>query len=250
MTGFSDITNAIANLLSSATPSGSLDNTITNTLNELNEKSTAIEDENNKTLSNQESVKKILDAENERIQTNIQTIDDSLTTQRRMVEFNDNMRLRTEQYNQILIIFVAAVCLILAIVIGFSRLPFLPDFISQGLIVIIGSITFIKIFKLYVSIQDRSIVNYNELDLDKPARDSPATIAAKRSLASKTGDLLGTIDLEGCRGPACCDTTNGVKWDDVSRKCIKESFTVERLKYNQSSVLPNSASEVNLYSKL
>lgn len=250
MTGFSDITTSIATLLSSATPSGSLDNNIANTLNVLNEKSNAIEDENNKTLSNQESVIKILDAENARIQTNIQTIDDNLTTQKRVVEFNENQRLRTEQYNQMLIIFVAAFCLIIAIVIGFRRLPFLPDFISQGLVVIIGAVTFIKIFNLYINLQDRSILNYNELDLDKPAKDSPATIASKRALASAAGDLLGTIDLTSCKGPACCDTTNGVKWDDVSQKCIKESFTVERLKYNQSNVLPNSASEVNLYSKL
>ena len=199
-----------------------------------------------------------LEKDNTRIESNIKTINDNILTKQRALSFNENKRLRTEHYNEILYVFVFASLIILTIIIGFRQLSFIPDSISQLLIVIIGSAGFIRIFLLYKGLQERSHLNYNELNLAKPAISSPEEVERKQALAKESGDLLGSTDIGGCRGAACCKS-NGVKWDITSGKCITgtddeddedDAFTVERLKYNKSIVSPNSASEVNIYSKV
>jgi hypothetical protein len=198
--------------------------------------------------------------DNTRIESNIKTVNDNILTKQRDLKFNENKRLRTEHYNEILYVFIFASFVIIAIVIGFRKLPFLPDSIAQILIIIIGSIAFIRIFILYKALQNRSHLNYNELNLAKPAISSPEEIKRKQALAKESGDLLGSTDIGGCKGAACCESA-GVKWDITSGKCITgtadvddtddaDAFTVERLKYNKSIAPPNYASEVNTYSKV
>jgi hypothetical protein len=127
------------------------------------------------------------------------------------------------------------------------------------LILIVGSVGIIRIFNLYVNLQSRSHLNYNELKLAGPNVSSPEEAEQKKKAAAKSGDLLGSIDIGGCRAAACCDTTGGVIWDEPSRKCIKkeedadetaEEFTVERMKYNKGIASPNSPSELSRYSKV
>lgn len=246
MSGFTDIIKSFNDLFNVV---GTTNSNVNTAIGDIESTVSTASADADLMISQQKDVKRILDAENARIQANIQTIDESLFTQKRIVEFNENQRLRTQHYNEILSTFILAACFILVILVAFRQIPFLPDYISTVIIIIIGSAAFIRIFNLYNSLQRRSIIDYNKLDLGKRAEDSPAQIAAKRALAAKSGDLLGSVDIDGCGGPACCDTSNGVKWDDTSKKCVKEAFSVERLKYNQSTVLPNSASEINLYTK-
>jgi len=62
-------------------------------------------------------------------------------------------------------------------------------------------------------------MNYNELDLAGPAvPTSSADIAANQVEAGKAGNLLGTINLLGCVGSACCSA--GTKWDNEKSKCV------------------------------
>jgi hypothetical protein len=217
------------------------------------------DDEAAKLLLKQDKMKGIVDAENKRIQRNIQTTETNLLTKKRTMNFTENKQLRTEQYNEMLYVFVLSLALIIIAVIAFRYFPFLPDFILQALILIVGSVGIIRIFNLYVNLQSRSHLNYNELKLDRPNVSSPEEVEQKQKAAAKSGDLLGSIDIGGCRAAACCDTTenSGVEWNESSRKCIKkedvvtaEEFTVERMKYNKGIASPNSPSESNRYSKV
>ena len=86
---------------------------------------------------------------------------------------------------------------------------------------------------------------------------SPEEVAKKQQAAVKSGDLLGSIDIGGCRGAECCDTERDVVWSESSRKCIPkpttaetEEFTVERMKYNRGIAQPNSPRETLLDSKV
>ena len=86
---------------------------------------------------------------------------------------------------------------------------------------------------------------------------SPEEVAKKQQAAAKSGDLLGSIDIGGCRAAECCDTEKDVIWSESSRKCIPkpttaeaEGFTVERMKYNRGIAQPNSPSETLVYSKV
>ena len=71
---------------------------------------------------------------------------------------------------------------------------------------------------IYSSISSRSLMNYNELDLAGPAAPTVSDVAASQVAASKAGDLLGTINLLGCVGSACC--SEGTKWDNEKSKCV------------------------------
>jgi len=209
----------------------------------------AADEKNKRLLLNQKEMKDLVVNENERIQTNIQRVEDNLTTKKRMVNFNENIRLRTEQYNQIMYTFVFTVVLLIAINYLNSKLPFLPLFITQGLLAIVGAAG--------VIMQARSRMNYNELDLDKPTVETPEQIAQKIAAAKRSGSLLDSIDIGGCMGAACCDSSNNIVWNTKTRKCTYQApfdnmnmFEIERLKYNKNVVSPNAASEINTYSKV
>ena len=214
-------------------------------------------DETEKILLRQNEMKGIVDAENERIQKNIKTTETNLLTKNRKMSFVENKRQRSEQYNYILYVFIICLSLIIIAVIGFQYFPFLPDFILQIVVVIVGSFGLIKIFNIYRNLQGRSHLDYNELKLDAPNKISPEEVEKKQKAAAKSGDLLGSIDIGGCSGAECCDTDNDVVWSESSRKCIPkpttnetEEFTVERMKYNRGIAQPNSPSETLLYSKV
>jgi len=230
---------------------------VTNGLNSIQTIAENADEKNKQLLLKQNEMKALVDDENARIQTNIQRVEDNLITKKRIVEFNENIRLRTEQYNQILLTFVLTMFLIIAIVIGLRMLPFLPEFISQGLVIIVGSAGLIKIFTIYSNMHERSHLNYNELDLDKPQIDTPEEVQQKQEAAAKSGDLLGSIDIGGCIGAACCDSSNNIVWNKTSRKCTYQApfgnmngFVIERLKYNKNIVSPNAPSEITTYSKV
>ena len=262
------IINTLQQILKSLTPDqqSALEtdaNDIERGINALAVVTDEADDEAAKVLLKQDKMKGIVDAENKRIQRNIQTTETNLLTKKRTMNFTENQRLRTEQYNQILYVFVLSLALISIAVVSFQYFPFLPDFILQIFIVLVGVIGLIRILNLYTTLQGRSHLNYNELKLAGPNVSSPEEAEQKKKAAAKSGDLLGSIDIGGCRAAACCDTTenSGVIWDEPSRKCIKkvddadadadqEDFTVERMKYNKGIASPNSPSEINRYSKV
>ena len=258
-TSIQSILTTIQSILSSlGTNTSNIDTTsVTNGLNTIQTISANADEKNKQLLLKQKEVKALVDDENARIQTNIQRVEDNLITKKRMVEFNENQRLRTEHYNEILSIFVLAMFVIIAIVIGFRLLPFLPGFISYTLILIVSGAAAIKIFMLYSNLQARSHLNYNELHLDKPIVDTPEQVKEKQEAAAKSGDLLGSIDIGGCMGAACCDSSNNIVWNATSRKCTYQApfgnmngFVIERLKYNKNIVSPNTPSEISRYSKV
>lgn len=212
------------------------------------------DDANNELLLKQQEVKEIIDDEKTRIQSNIDSTENNLTTKKRLIEFNESNRLRTHQYNNILYVFVISVFIIVMIVIGGRQIDFLPDIIPQILVIIIGSISGIKIFQMYYNMNKRSHLDYNKLSLDKPVIDSPEQIIRSKEKAAKSGDLLGSISTAGCVGAECCDV--GTNWNESSRKCTtidnttNEGFLIERFKYNHNIASANSPNEFNEYSKV
>jgi len=261
-----NIINTIQQILKSLTPQqqSALEtdaNEINSGINALDAVAASADNNAAKILLKQDEMKGIVDAENKRIQRNIQTTETNLLTKKRTMNFTENQQLRTEQYNEMLYVFVLTLALISIAVIAFQYLIFLPDFILQIFIVLVGVIGLIRIFNLYTTLQGRSRLNYNELKLARPNVITAEEAEQKMKAAAKSGDLLGSIDIGGCRAAACCDTTenSGVIWDEPSRKCIKkeddadadqEDFTVERMKYNKGIASPNSPSELSRYSKV
>ena len=257
-----NILTTIQQFLSSLTPDQQANlnqgqDVINQGINDIKAAVATADDEAEQILLRQNEMKGIVDAENERIQKNIKTTETNLLTKNRKMKFIDNKRQRAEQYNEILYVFIITLSLIIIAIIGCQYLPFLPDIIVQLFVIIVGSFGLVKIFNIYRNLQSRSHLDYNKLKLDGPKLMSPEEVAKKQQAAAKSGDLLGSIDIGGCRGAECCDTERDVVWSESSRKCIPkpttaetEEFTVERMKYNRGIAQPNSPRETLLYSKV
>ena len=199
-------------------------------------------EDNKKVLLKQAEVKEIINAENDRIQTNINTIADNLVTKDRMIRMNENLRMRTEQYNQMLYVFSIGLLAIIGVIILFRRLPYIPYTIAYSLFVIIGSVTLVQIGILYKTLQSRSPIDYNKIDFD----NSPPTSLGVNVDLNLRGVDASMPDIVGQ-----CIGTN-VVWSDGICKPVTppddtDGFTTERITYNQNMVKPNCPSEINVY---
>lgn len=166
------------------------------------------------TLTQQSAVTTLLNTEKDRIENNIQSVKDGLYTKKRMVELNESNRLRTEQYNKILFVVVITILIIFGIIVGSNYVPGLPDIIPQILVAMVGSFAMIDIFLKYMEINKRSKLDYTKLKLDPPAERSTDSTRAK---AQEAGDLIGSLGIDGCSGPECCDA--GTVWNTDLMKC-------------------------------
>tara|TARA_B110000879_G_C11183589_1_gene519916 strand:+ start:4131 stop:5063 length:933 start_codon:yes stop_codon:yes gene_type:complete len=166
------------------------------------------------TLTQQSAVTTLLNTEKDRIENNIQSVKDGLYTKKRMVELNESNRLRTEQYNKILFVVVITILIIFGIIAGSNYVPGLPDIIPQILVAMVGSFAMIDIFLKYMEINKRSKLDYTKLKLDPPAERSTDSTRAK---AQEAGDLIGSLGIDGCSGPECCDA--GTVWNTDLMKC-------------------------------
>ena len=214
---------------------------ISGDLIELSNDIAAQSEDNKQVLLKQAEVKSILDAENDRIQTNIDTIADNLVTKDRMIRMNENIRLRTEQYNRMLYAFSIGLLAIIGVVILFRRLPYIPYTIAYILFVIIGSVTLIQIGILYKTLQSRSPIDYNKIDFDNSTpRVGLDVDLSLRGVDATMPDIVGL-----CTGP-------NVVWADGVCKAVTEiaGFTTDRITYNQTMVKPNCPSEINMYTKV
>ena len=166
------------------------------------------------TLTQQSVVTDLLNDEKDRINNNIQSVKDGLYTKKRMVELNESNRLRTEEYNKILFVIIISILVIIAIIFGSSYIPGLPDIIPQLLVAMVGSFAIIDIFLMYMEINKRSKLDYTKLKLDPPAQKSTDATKVK---AKEEGDLIGSMGIDGCSGPECCDV--GTVWNTDLMKC-------------------------------
>jgi hypothetical protein len=62
---------------------------------------------------------------------------------------------------------------------------------------------------------------FDQIDLDGPSILSPDQISKQKAAAGKSGNLLGSINLNGCIGNDCCSI--GTVWDASGGVCVVES---------------------------
>jgi len=197
------------------------DATYNTTITNLETVAEAAEENTNALLTQQTNIERIVDDEKDRIDNNIQTVETSMFSKKRMVELNESARLKTEQYNKILYVFVISAAIIMIIVIGTTYLPMIPEIIPQILIGMVGSFALIDIFLLYAEMNNRSTLDYSKLKLDPPSIKTSSENDIAKQKARAAGDLLGSIAIDGCTGPECCGT--GVIWDTSLMKCVEDN---------------------------
>jgi hypothetical protein len=217
------------------------DATYDETITDLENVVDAANDNTNALLTQQGNIERIVDEEKERIDNNIQTVETSMFSKKRMVELNESNRLKTEQYNKILLVFVISTVIIIIIAVGATYLPIIPEIITQILIGLVGSFALIQIFLLYVEMKQRSTLDYSKLKLDPPPSSTGAEVDAAQQKAKQAGDLLGSITGDGCTGPECC--ASNVIWDTSLMKCVENNVSTNSqiLSAVESSVLQSAS---------
>jgi hypothetical protein len=169
----------------------------------------------------QEKIDEIITTEQTRLENKKSAIDDAITSQNRIIYFNNNTRKVYEAYIKIVIVLAIALAIIWVIRIVKTHIEFIPDWILDILVVATISISLIVIFNYYMDIRVRSRYNFDELNLDAPPDNSNNSKSKGNG-----GNLFDGIST--CVGAACC-TTDGIGatiWDEDTSKCIKrQAFT-------------------------
>ena len=154
-------------------------------------------------LARQKEVSSIIDEEKSRLEQKKQSIDNALVGKKRAIDLNEAYRMRQSQYLRIKVVFVVVLAICILLTLLQRRFPIVPSIFVTLLNMIVILMGGIYCLFIYSSISSRSQMNYNELS---------------QVAEGKAGNLLGTINIAGCVGSACCSA--GTKWDNEKSKCV------------------------------
>jgi hypothetical protein len=140
--------------------------------------------------------------------------------------------------------------------------PVILSFLISLLIAIDILVVIFMCYFIYLDIQKRDPLHFNELNLSGPAILSPDQIKDSTAKAQASGDLLGSINLGQCIGVSCC--SDGTVWDASNSYCVpgttssdaaKSGFTTISVAYKigdlkKDFVKPLSPNEFEQYSKV
>ena len=203
-------------------------------------------------LARQQEVSSIIDEEKSRLEQKKQSIDNALVGKKRAIELNETYRMRQSQYLKIKVVFVVVLAICIVTTLLSRRFPIVPSIFVTLLNLILVLMGGIYCLFIYSSITSRSLMNYNELDLAGPAAPTASEISANEVAAGKAGNLLGSINLFGCVGSACCSA--GTKWDNEKSKCVPAPAAAPTVggftTMEQSGPIANSPSEYDSYGKV
>ena len=196
-------------------------NNLATQLGNLHKDFTAANISSGAVLARQQEVSSIIDEEKKRLEQKKQSIDNALDGKRRAIDLNETYRMRQSQYLRIKIVMVIVLVICIVLTLLNRQFPIVPSIIVTLINLIVVLIGGVYCLFIYSSISSRSLMNYNDLDLAGPAAPTVSSIAASQVAASKAGNLLGTINIVGCVGSACCSA--GTKWDNEKSMCVPDS---------------------------
>ena len=169
-------------------------------------------------LARQKEVSSIIDEEKSRLEQKKQSIDNALVGKKRAIDLNEAYRMRQSQYLRIKVVFVVVLAICILLTLLQRRFPIVPSIFVTLLNMIVILMGGIYCLFIYSSISSRSQMNYDELELAGPAAPTASDIDASQVAEGKAGNLLGTINIVGCVGSACCSA--GTKWDNEKSMCV------------------------------
>jgi hypothetical protein len=202
----------------------------------------------------QQEIKEMIQAESDRLDTKKKHVDNALDSQKRLISLNESARERYSAYTQIIVTIVVTLLIVVALLFLGKAFPFIPSFLIDILIaltVLVGG--FIGYF-MYVAIRQRNNIDYSRLQIDPPVTMTPAQIQENANKQAKLGDLLGSINVGGCIGAACCDV--GTHWDEGNSICkpgslpVVSGFQTLSISYKAGDldrIAPNSPNEFENY---
>jgi hypothetical protein len=175
-------------------------------------------------LSGQKTVYDIVQREQDRLNSKKDSVKNATEGQNRLIELNTNYKKRYSAYTNMIIIGI--ITLILLIIILFMRqIPMIPPFVLNTATIIILVIATLMISRIFVDINIRDSIYYDELDTNSSFMKQPKGILADISnnvtrssngLGSNFNNILS--DTGFCYGASCC--SGNTFWDEASDVCV------------------------------
>lgn len=161
---------------------------------------------------------KIITYEKSRIDSRAEIIDLEYDIKLRRDHFKKSETLKKNAYHRMLMIFIIALVVSVALVFSKAYFPFIPDLVVDLLIIAIVGGALIFILTAYVDMSKRSNMDYEKVSFDLledgKSKKNDGTAVTDHS-------TYGTGISNGCIGGNCCPV--GAVF--IDNQCIKESFT-------------------------
>jgi Na+-transporting methylmalonyl-CoA/oxaloacetate decarboxylase gamma subunit len=143
-----------------------------------------------------------------------------INSQKRLAALNDSYRKRYSKYTEILIVLIVAFSINLGMVVLQKQFPTIPQIVFDGVFVVVLFLVIIYLFSAISELYNRSLMNYDEIDL--PEYDESKITSEDANKSFNTGDVLKLKD-DTCVGSTCCPTD--YIYDPETNKCVEEPFT-------------------------
>ena len=117
---------------------------------------------------NQDIMDNVLEKEDKELNDRLKKMNYTIDTSKRNYILNESVRLKTADYNVMLYYFILMMMLISFLLVFNKLIPIFPSAIMEMFIIVIVCTFLFLIYKKYVDIANRDIINYNEVSLVYP----------------------------------------------------------------------------------
>ena len=168
----------------------------------------------NAILDKQADMLNIINNENTRLDSKLNTVNSALFGQNRMAEFSSSYS--KKYYAQIKILFIVIIILLVYLALSFidNFIP-IPLFIFQFIMLIVGGGGLFIIALIMRDINKRYHMDFDKLNFTPPPGSGDSTSGSSGSGKLNLGSML-------CVGEACCPPGNptGAYWDPAIQQCV------------------------------
>lgn len=171
----------------------------------------------------------ILNAQASSIEARLTNVDNTITSQKRIIALNDSYSKRTAAYTKMVLLTVFVLTIAIFLKILQTRIPFI---LTDGImtIVYIAALAVPLVYALFVisDINSREKTDFDKLDLAPPTALKTQSVADRQAAdAAKqaSGDLSGLLPGM-CLGSDCCKDIEGVEWNADKQQCILKAAII------------------------
>jgi hypothetical protein len=264
----SGTTNSTGNTVaSSIRGNASLSSSVTNLQGQLGGMSNNYNNSSNAAaalLTEQAKVLNIIESERVRLESKKASVDNVYQGKKRGAELYRSNSKRYGRYTDLMVVFIVTLGLYVLIEVLSTRLTFVPTLVFEILSILIISVGIFSAFYIFLDIQSRSNMNFDQLDLG--SIDNPVALngnVSGNTIGNASGSL-STLLGYSCVGDKCCGPNT--IWDSRTGMCVPinasitgesnpsvSGFTTLTVEYNNGnfrkpSVKSDSAYEFDKYS--
>jgi hypothetical protein len=171
-------------------------------------------------MSSANDYEKIIELEKNVIQGQIKNVDETISSQSRVIKMNENYNKKIAAYTKavLAIVFASAIAVILNTLK--SKFGIIPGAVITISYIILFSSSLIYSMFVWSDINSRDKMDFDKLDLD-----APYGVLKNSNKVSTGSGGFGNLDLLPgfCIGKDCC--TTGMAWDDDNNKCVNSCPT-------------------------